>query len=163
MESCTASQRESRHHVDLGELRVERDGALEELRRPVGVLPRGRGEPTLPEKELPLREHVVHLGVRGAALAHPRLPVGRQLQAQLRHEPFGHLVLDREDVGRPHVEAIGPKRDAVGLAQQGHADAQAVALALPAALEHGVDELLFRGGQRIGVGGRVAAHRAGRA
>ncbi len=63
----------------------------------------------------------------------------------------------------PHVEAVGPDRCAVGQSQQVHADAQAVTLALPAALEDRVDELLVAGNQRVGVGGRVAAHGAGRA
>ena len=151
------------HRVRLRKLGIARDGLLEQLRRPVGVLPRGRSVSTLSEEELPLQERVIGLDIRRAALTRPGLPVGGQPQAQLRDEPFGDLILDREDVAGPHVEAIGPDRCAIVEPQQVHADAQAVALALPAALEHGVDELFLRGGQRIGVGGRIAAHGAGRA
>ena len=65
--------------------------------------------PRSPRKNCPFRNASYASRFVRAALAHTGLAVRGQLQAQLRDQPFGHLVLDREDVGGPHIEAIGPE------------------------------------------------------
>jgi hypothetical protein len=138
--------------------RVLRDGFPEEGRAALEAAARA-----LVPEEASAQVELVGLAVARVAPCEPASLRFRQLDRQRLDHPLRDRVLDREDVGQPLVEAVGPERRAVGDAQQPHRRPQAVAGRLDAALQHGIDLQLAPGRHGIEPGDRVLLNGARRA
>src|SRR5437868_12043441 len=99
--------------------RVAREGLVKKLHRFKKIISQARGvNLAVVDEFFCSQEEVVGSQVRGGTLADRTLFLLRELGLKLVGDGFGHLTLNREDVGQSSVVGIGPQMGIIGCFDQ---------------------------------------------